>query len=111
MTSIGVVCRRGTLLEQRYPCFKCSDLLGFDVFVHALSLQPARTRTFSSTRPFGLGSFEWSDDEVVKLGQDVRWKQVDLELNLLSALQRASVADRDPKKGISHTSRISGTPS
>ena len=91
MTSIGVVCRGGTLLEQRYPRFKGSNLLGLNILVHALSLQTARARTFSSARSFGLGSFEWSDDEVVEFGQDIRWQKVDLEFNLLGALQCISV--------------------
>lgn len=91
MTSIGVVCRGGTLLEQRNPRFKGSNLLGLNILVHALSLQTARARTFSSARSFGLGSFEWSDDEVVEFGQDIRWQKVDLEFNLLGALQCISV--------------------
>ena len=93
MTSIGVVPRGSTLLEQRYPRFKGSNLLSFDILVHALSLQPTRARTFSSTCSFGLSGFEWSDNEVVKLGQDICWKKVDLQFNLLGALQCVSVID------------------
>jgi len=110
MTSIGIVCRGGTLLEQRYPRFKGSNLLGFNIFVHALSLQPARARTFSSTRSFGLGSFEWSDDEVVEFGQDIRWQKVDLEFNLLGALQCISVVGMGiEKEKKTHISNLGDT--
>ena len=43
-----------------------------------------------SIRSFGLGSFEWLDNEVVKLGQDICWKKVDLEFNLLGVLKYIS---------------------
>jgi len=68
MASIAVVRCGGTLLEQRHPRFECSDLLSLHVLVHTLPLQPPCTRTLTSTRPFGLGGFERSDDKVVKFG-------------------------------------------
>lgn len=87
MTGITVVRCGGTLLEQGHPRFEGSDLLSFDILIHALSLQPTRARTFASARSLRLSSFERSDDEVVKFGQNVSWKKVDLELNLLGALR------------------------
>ena len=87
MTTIAVVRCGSTLLKQGHPRFKGSDLLSLYILVHALSLQSARPRTFTSTRSFGLGSLEWSNYEVVKLGQDVGWKKVNLQFNLLSTLK------------------------
>ena len=78
MASITIARRGSALLKQGHPRFEGSDLLGFHVLVHALSLQPARASTFPSTRPFGLSGFERSDDEIVQLRQDVSRKEVDL---------------------------------
>ena len=77
---------RAPFLEQRHPCFEGSNLLGHYIIVYAPSLQPTRAGAPSSARSFGLSGFEWLNDGVVKFGQDVGRKRVDLEFDLLGAL-------------------------
>jgi len=105
MTSVPVV-RCGVLLEQRYPRFEGSNLLSLHILVHTLSLQPTRAGALSGARSFGLSGFEWSDDKVVELGQDVGRKKVDLEFDLLSALGRGEytlVTGVGPGKQVENT--------
>ena len=95
MTNVSVVRCPGVLLKQRYPRFEGPNLLSLHILVHALSLQPTGTGALSSTRSFGLSGFEWTDDKVVKLGQDVCRQEINLELDLLGTLgmKRAHISN------------------
>jgi len=69
-------------LEQHHPCFEGSNLLGLYIIVYAPSLQPTRAGAPSSVCSVGLSGFEWPNHKVVKLGQGVGRKMVDLEFDL-----------------------------
>ena len=86
MTSVAIVRCGITLLEQDNPRFEGSYLLDLYILVHTLSFKPTRPCAFASSRSFGSGGFEWSDNKVVELDQNIRWEEVDLEFNLLNAL-------------------------
>jgi len=73
-------------LEQRYPRFEGSDLLGLYIIIYALLPQPIRVGVPSNGPLFGLSGFEWSDDKVVELGHDVNRKKFDPDLDLLGTL-------------------------
>ena len=76
----------GMLVEQAHLRLQPPDLRLLDILVHALALEATRTSTLACTRLLRRGRLHRSDDEVVELREDVGWKSIDLELDLLLAL-------------------------
>ena len=78
--------RAGTLLEQCHPLLEDANLLRLDVLIHALPLETAGARALARPATLGRRLAHGPDDEVVQLREDRGGECIDLEFDLLRAL-------------------------
>lgn len=79
----------GVAFKETHAFLKLTDLLRFNVLVHALALEAAGATALASAVALWASGRRLSDgldDKVIELCQNSAWKRINFKLNFLSTL-------------------------